>query len=310
MKRESGYTIMEVGLALAISGSMLFMAASLHNMSNRQRFNDAINGTKTFIERQYNDVRFGINGRVGGSNLPAGLKKCATKSAVTAGDSDCYIIGRLLEFKRDRIVVSYIVAMPDRTTADGRAWDNPEGVKDSPAYIIYKAANRGWLKVLPSNAGDPDIGSRATERLYGDENILMGAWNVARNADPKELDVTKVAAAILHSPIGGSVMTYTDVKLDGSTSSSEVRTLSFEGSKDMSKIGSYVNLLNNTLGLVLYIQRDHANASYSVAYCIPSQGTSAGVQSNAPVPFSLRVDRPGDKDNLIGVCDEATKSKR
>ena len=94
MKRESGYTIMEVGLALAISGSMLFMVASLHDMSNRQRFNDAVNGTRTFLERQYNDVQFGINNRLGGKDLPAGLEKCSrSETDKTTGNSDCYVIG-------------------------------------------------------------------------------------------------------------------------------------------------------------------------------------------------------------------------
>ncbi len=311
MKRESGYTLIEVGLALAISGSMLFMVASLHNMSVRQRFNDSINGTKTFIERQYNDVRFGINARMGGNKLPEGLEGCSFHgTADTTGNSDCYVVGRLLEFKHDKILVSYIVATPDKSKPEGRAWDNPDGIKLSAAYIIYAAANQGWLKVLPAGSADADAGSRSTQRLYGSENVLEGAWNVVRGSEPTQINKDNVAIAILHNPIGGAVMAYNNIKLEADATGKIARVMKFTDSDDMSKIGSSVDALNNTLGIVLYLKKEGANDSYSVAYCIPTQGTLAGVQSNAPAPFKLDLSLPNDRNNLIGVCDETAKSKR
>lgn len=315
MKRESGYTIMEVGLALAISGSMLFMVASLHDMSNRQRFNDAVNGTRTFLERQYNDVQFGINNRLGGKDLPAGLEKCSRSDTdKTTGNSDCYVIGRLIEFEKNKMVVSYIVATPDKHTPEGRMWDNPDGIKDSAAKIIYTASHLGWLKVLPAGAADKDSGSRASERGYGGDNVFEKAWSVTRK-NKMPIDEKNTAVAILHNPIGGAVMTYSNVIVNKSAGDKVAWTLRFKGDDN---IEDSISELNNTLGVVVYIKRENSHESlfskrnsYSVVYCIPAQNTSAGLNSKAPAPFNFEFkDDPNDTNNLIGVCDETTKSKR
>lgn len=317
MKRESGYTIMEVGLALAISGSMLFMAASLYGMSTRQHFNDSINATKTFLERQYNDVRFGINNRISGSKISARLRECRSDmddTDVTAGNSKCYIVGRLVEFQKDKMVVSYIVATPDRSKPEGRMWDNPDGIKDSAANIIYTASKNNWLKVLPANDSELDAGSRSLTRSYGGDNILVGAWNAVRNGNPEPIN-DNVAVAILHNPIGGAIMTYSNVVIDAA-SGDEVRTLRFKGDT-ATRLKDSIDTLNNIVGVVLYVNKGKLmktlgsyNDKYSVAYCIPTQGTSSGIKSSAPAPFRFDLKNTADKDNLIGVCDEAAKPKR
>ena len=70
--------------------------------------------------------------------------------------------------------------------------------------------------------------------------------------------------------------------------------------------------------MVVYVKRENSHESlfskrnsYSVVYCIPAQNTSAGLNSKAPAPFNFEFkDDPNDTNNLIGVCDETTKSKR
>ena len=72
MKREGGYTVLETGLAIAMSATLVLLTFGLAAMVGRGRFRDSLVTTQSFIKQQYNEVRSGINSRLtGGSGTTA-----------------------------------------------------------------------------------------------------------------------------------------------------------------------------------------------------------------------------------------------
>ena len=64
MKREGGYTVLETGLAIAMSTTLVLLTFGLAAMVGRGRFRDSLVTTQSFIKQQYNEVRSGINSRL------------------------------------------------------------------------------------------------------------------------------------------------------------------------------------------------------------------------------------------------------
>ena len=66
-------------------------------MVSRRRFQDTLSTGQAFLQTQYNEVRSGINSRLGGagSNLFGG---CGDQVAAGNSASLLYMVGRLLSF--------------------------------------------------------------------------------------------------------------------------------------------------------------------------------------------------------------------
>ena len=68
MRREGGYTILETGLAIAMSATLVLLTFGLAAMVGRGRFRDSLVTTQSFIKQQYNEIHSGINSRLTGGS--------------------------------------------------------------------------------------------------------------------------------------------------------------------------------------------------------------------------------------------------
>lgn len=227
MKREGGYTVLETGLAIAMSTTLVLLTFGLAAMVGRGRFRDSLVTTQSFIKQQYNEVRSGINSRLtGGSGTAADTQAiggACGNNLIPGNNNRCYIIGRLLVFNNDgddgRVQVSFIVAV---VTAS--KWP------DSTETGLYNLKNGVTLYALTDTSGN-DAGLNPTIKQMGG-NMLMKAWLV-KSGSPPSLELLYDGShssnytsgtsgnnmAILRSPVDGSLVVASKVNLTDASSS-------------------------------------------------------------------------------------------
>lgn len=275
MKREGGYTLVEIGLVMAVSAGLLLIAGSLYTMSGNQRFTDSLQTTRTFIQQQYNDVRSNISQRVGGvvsSLCSVDPRDSGDKSA--GNNKSCLLMGKIIQFEGDRMKSSYIIGkpiVPDWPNANKTALEN---IQDMALFAITSpSAGRGV---------------RPMEKLYpnGGEAITTLACSDKECRGKKEQTPGDNAnLVILRSPLDGSILTFTYVTLtDYDRSSSKI-----------SNIGG-----NSYIGLVLALRSGGLGVSTG-SLCIPVASTSSGIQTAAPAE-GLNGSTISDPKALFSVC--------
>ena len=277
MKREGGYTLVEIGLVMAVSAGLLLIAGSLYTMSGNQRFTDSLQTTRTFIQQQYNDVRSNISQRVGGdvSSLCAvDPHDLGDKSA--GNNKSCLLMGKIIQFKDDRMKSSYIIGKPPV----GSDWPNAnktavENIRDMTLFAITSpSAGRG---VRPTEKLYPNGGEAITTLACNDKECSRGE-KVKTPSDEANL-------VILRSPLDGSILTFAYAKLVGND----------DTSKKISDIGS-----NSYLGLVLALRSGGLGVSTG-SLCIPVASTSSGIQTAAPAE-GLNGSGISNSKTLFSVC--------
>lgn len=97
VKRQRGFTVIEVTLFLGITG-LLFLIALLGTGSTIRsvRFTDSGRSLTAHIQRQYDDIINGLNTRSGNEACAAGVVGPGTQEP---GTSNCLMMGRLLTFQ-------------------------------------------------------------------------------------------------------------------------------------------------------------------------------------------------------------------
>ena len=114
--KQSGFTIIEVTLFLAISGLLivgLFMAvgASL----NAQRYRDATQSFKSLLQEQYSDLANTQNSR--GNNWSCNDSNASTSSgSVFRGQTNCMIVGKYMRIDGGGINIYTVLATEKATT--------------------------------------------------------------------------------------------------------------------------------------------------------------------------------------------------
>lgn len=281
MKREGGFTLVEIGLVMAVSAGLLLIAGSLYTMSGNQRFSDALQGTRTFIQQQYNDVRSSISLRVGGHDSPL----CPTDGRdlqpdkAAGNNQSCLIMGKLIQFEDDRMKSSYIIGKTPSS--------------DWPDTNKTALQNLQNMRLYAITSPDAERGVRPIEKLYpnGSEVITTLACS---NNDCSGSNETKAPGnanlAILRSPLDGSILTFTYVTLPD-----------YDGfSKKISNIGG-----NSYIGLVLALRSGGLGVSTG-SLCIPVASTSSGIQTAAPAT-GLNGSTISDRRALFKVCSGETE---
>lgn len=273
MKREGGYTLVEIGLVMAVSAGLLLIAGSLYVMSGNQRFTDSLQTTRTFIQQQYNDVRSNISQRVGGVSSLCAVDPHDLGDESAGNNKSCLLMGKIIQFKDDRMISSYIIGkpiVPDWPNASKTALEN---IQDMSLFAITS----------PS----AERGVRPIEKLYpnGSEAITTLACS------DKECSVKKVQEpsdnanlVILRSPLDGSILTFAYATLVGDDTSERI-----------SGIGS-----NSYLGLVLALRSGGLGVSTG-SLCVPVASTSSGIQTAAPAE-GLNGSTISDSKALFSVC--------
>lgn len=277
MKREGGYTVLETGLAIAMSTTLVLLTFGLAAMVGRGRFRDSLVTTQSFIKQQYNEVRSGINSRLtGGSGTTADTQiigGACGNNLIPGNNNGCYVIGRLLTFDNDsdngRVQVSFIVAVvsanskwPDSTKT---GLDN---LKDSNVVTLY---------ALTDTSGN-DAGLNPTIKQMGG-NSLEKVWLLHQNGGLETLysahpsfDSNLNNMAILRSPVDGSLVVVSKVGLSAVTGSNIAGLMKLD-------FQSAVTNMSQDDKLALAVRNQGLGYPGGVI-CIPGGDNPAGTSNN------------------------------
>ena len=210
MKREGGYTVLEAGLALGVSASLILLTIGLGSMVSRRRFEDSLTAAQSFVQAQYNEVRSGINARLGGAE--SDILGCGSNAA--GNSEDCYSVGRLLTFGTDgndngTIKSSYIIAKVSGTTKED-PWPN----SNAGTGLENLKSDKVTLYAVTSDDED-DGGLRATVKELGG-NAIEHAWYINNGGNAQTISPASNAnLALLRSPLDGSMIVVANVNLSG-----------------------------------------------------------------------------------------------
>lgn len=123
MATQSGYTIVEVTLFLAVSSLLVLIAIlGTGNTIRASRFTDSSRSMHAFVQKKYDDILNGVNTRLGQERCNAG--SVDTGGNQTPGTSNCLLLGKLVAFKTGEStlqafdIVGVEPAVPDYNKAD------------------------------------------------------------------------------------------------------------------------------------------------------------------------------------------------
>ncbi len=288
MKREGGYTVLETGLAIAMSTTLVLLTFGLAAMVGRGRFRDSLVTTQSFIKQQYNEVRSGINSRLTegdvSTNKMGPVSECKN-TAIPGNNNDCYIIGRLLTFDNDgevgRVKSSFIIAVVGK----GSKW--PDSTKPG----LYNLENGVTLYALTDTSGN-DAGLNPTIKQMGG-NSLEKVWLLHQNGGLKTLYsahpsiVDRNNMAILRSPVDGSLVVASKVDLAPSPGIAGLKKLDLQNA---------VTNMSQDDKLALAVRNQGLGYPGGVI-CIPGGDNPAGTSNNFNVAGG-NWDRDGGLNNV------------
>lgn len=284
MTKEGGFTLVESAIAIAVSASMVLLVIGLAGTVGQQRFKDSMATAQAFIQTQYNEVRSGINGRLGEHTSDA--LNCSGKSGgntAAASSDDCYIAGRLMTFHKDEITSSYVIIKKNDGNKD--KWPNykksaiknlTEGVT---LYVISGTSSDAGLSPVTKNIG---YGSEIKRAWYIDDESVS-----AMGSDGHDPNL-----ALLRSPVDGALIAMTDVSLsDGGPGGT--KTLSIPTGDQLK-----VNMLP-TQRVALGIQSGSWGGAADGLICIAGGDNSTGISNNYNVGLNWSDLDGGDNQTKI-----------
>lgn len=283
MKREGGYTVLETGLAIAMSTTLVLLTFGLAAMVGRGRFRDSLVTTQSFIKQQYNEVRSGINSRLtGGSGTTADTQTIggACKNNLIPGNNNgCYVIGRLLTFDNDgevgRVQSSFIIAV----VGTGFKWPDStktglDNLKDSNVVTLYALTDTSGNDA-GLNPTVKQIGSNKLEKVWliGDTNMNLYDSN-SNKQNPNQTN----NIAIMRSPVDGSLVVVLAAVLD------DVPNASVKGLKKINLDLTKTNMSQDDK-VVLAVSNSGLGYPGGVI-CVPGGDSSTGISNNFNVTGS------------------------
>ena len=206
MKREGGYTVLETGLAIAMSAALVLLTFGLAAMVGRGRFRDSLVSAQTFVKQQYSEVRSSINSRlVDGNSSNQALVSSCNNATVPGNSAQCYVMGRLIEFYNNgdtgQIKSSYVVATMDEVTA--KAWP------DRNKSALDNLKNRNVKLYALTNDNGNDAGLNPSIKSIGADNRIVRSWQLdasSKQATDIQPNTPSANMIILRSPLDGSLV--------------------------------------------------------------------------------------------------------
>lgn len=191
MKKQGGFTIIEVSLFMAISALLILLTIGLSSMVARQRFQDTMTSLRSLIQSEYEEAKTIINNRQDGT-----IADCAAPSpgpggtsinTSVPGTSNCYIIGKLMQFTvgSSDVRVSYVVA-------------RGSFAESGDDYTIIN----NMTKLVVSE------GSETKQIQWGGEFAGFKSLNTANTLSAETVDGGNVGIAVLRSPVSGTILTF------------------------------------------------------------------------------------------------------
>lgn len=298
MKREGGYTVLETGLAIAMSTTLVLLTFGLAAMVGRGRFRDSLVTTQSFIKQQYNEVRSGINSRLtGGSGTTADTQiigGACGNNLIPGNNNGCYVIGRLLIFDNDgnngRVQVSFIIAV----VKAGSKWPDStktglDNLKDSNVTLYALTDTSGNDAGL--NPTIKQMGGNSLEKVWLLQN---GGWDTLYSAHPSFASQNNMA--ILRSPVDGSLVVASKVNLTPSPGITGLKKLNLQS--------AVTNMLQDDK-LALAVRNGGLGYPGGVI-CIPGGDNPAGTSNNFNVAggnwnWDSGLNKVGPKD-VVDAC--------
>jgi hypothetical protein len=135
---NSGFTVIEVTLFLAISSALVVIAIiGTGNLMTSIRFSDSMRSTHAYIQRQYDEILNGVNPR-------AAEAICGAVGTVEPGKSQCLLLGKLINFEvgAGSLQTYYVVStrIPDLAGDDANLSDEELLADVDP--IVVKGNNK------------------------------------------------------------------------------------------------------------------------------------------------------------------------
>ena len=299
MKQEGGYTVLETGLAIAMSTTLVLLTFGLAAMVGRGRFRDSLVTTQSFIKQQYNEVRSGINSRLTegdvSTNKMGPVSECKN-TAIPGNNNRCYVIGRLLTFDNDgevgRVQSSFIIAV----VGVGSKWP------DSTKTGLYNLENGVTLYALTDTSGN-DAGLNPTIKQMGGNSLKKvwllqnGGWETLYDAaHPPNPGPGQNNMAILRSPVDGSLVVASKVNLAPSPGIQGLKKLDLQ---------SAVTNMSQDDKLALVVRNSGLGYPGGVI-CIPGGDNPAGTSNNFNVAggnwnWDGGLNKVGPKD-VVDAC--------
>lgn len=177
-QKNSGFTIIEVMLFLAITGALTVgLLAGAGVSINQQRYRDSVNSLKGLLQEQYGQVTNVINSE---ENNPICTQSGSSlvmdeSDTQTRGTSDCLVIGRFVLIEPTKVVAYNLIGRPP----------------------VGPATETSDITVLGSYAMAVDV----------PESYEIG-WG-ARVVQPRTTEDITTGVLIVRSPLSGSILTYT-----------------------------------------------------------------------------------------------------
>ncbi|MCL2038067.1 hypothetical protein FWG95_03650 [Candidatus Saccharibacteria bacterium] len=199
MKRQGGFTVVEVTMFLAISASLLLLIVGLQALVARQRFQDSMTTLRTTIQSEYEEVRSGINTRLG----TTGSGVCTNGGApVATGASKCYTIGKLIRFNPNstEMYINYVVAttVPGDDPDDNAQRTDEEELRASTLYAVGAGTS--------PHISTPDAAAKQqTVRMQWGSEFTKGFEIPDGDTSPQS---NIKGLAILRSPISSAILVF------------------------------------------------------------------------------------------------------
>lgn len=301
MKREGGYTVLETGLAIAMSTTLVLLTFGLAAMVGRGRFRDSLVTTQSFIKQQYNEVRSGINSRLtegdASTNKMEPVSGCKN-AAIPGNNNGCYVIGRLLTFDNDgevgRVQSSFIIAV----VGPNSKW--PDSTKTGLDNLKVKDGSV-TLYALTDTSGN-DAGLNPTIKQVGDNSLEKvwllrnGGLETLYSAHPSLGSNLKNNMAILRSPVDGSLVVASKVNLAPSPGITGLKKLNLQS--------AVTNMLQDDK-LALAVRNSGLGYPGGVI-CVPGGDNPAGTSNNFNVAggnwnWDGGLNKVGPKD-VVDAC--------
>lgn len=301
MKREGGYTVLETGLAIAMSTTLVLLTFGLAAMVGRGRFRDSLVTTQSFIKQQYNEVRSGINSRLTegdvSTNKMGPVSECKN-TAIPGNNNRCYVIGRLLTFDNDgevgRVKSSFIIAV----VGTGSKWPDgtQTGLKNLQDNNVKLYALTGDNNDAGLNPTVKQIGSNKLEKVWLIGNTNMSLYD--SNSNKQNPNQTN-NIAIMRSPVDGSLVVVSAAVL------SDVSNASVKGLKKINLDLTKTNMSQDDK-VVLAVRNSGLGYPGGVI-CIPGGDNPAGTSNNFNVAggnwnWNGGLSNVGFKKDVVEAC--------
>lgn len=296
MKREGGYTVLETGLAIAMSTTLVLLTFGLAAMVGRGRFRDSLVSAQTFVKQQYSEVRSSINSRlVDGNNSNQALVSSCNNATVPGNSAQCYVMGRLIEFYNDggtgQIKSSYVVATMDEVTA--KAWP------DRNKSTLENLKNGNVKLYALTNDNGNDAGLNPSIKSIGADNRIVRSWQLdvsSKQATNIQPNTSRANMIILRSPLDGSLVVAPMVSISNNNLPPGVMKV------DLSSVNGGMSI-NTKLALAI---RNGGLGYPGGTLCISGGDSSSGISNNFNVAggswnWDGGLSKVGPKD-VVDAC--------